>query len=46
MVSNKDHIFKKQGNRVKQVIGLGEDGTYEKRLQEVIVTETGGVGLN
>jgi PAS domain S-box-containing protein len=43
---SKDHIFKTEGGRVKQVIGLSEEITYEKRLQEVLVNETGGVGLN
>jgi PAS domain S-box-containing protein len=43
---SKDHIFKMEGNRVQQVIGLVEDVTYEKRLQDTLIDETGGVGLN
>jgi PAS domain S-box-containing protein len=43
---SKDRIFKMEGRRVKQVIGLAEDVTYEKRLQEKIEEETGGMGMN
>jgi PAS domain S-box-containing protein len=43
---SKDRIFKMEDGRPKQFIGLAEDVTYEKRLQETIITETGGVGLN
>lgn len=43
---SKDHIFKMEDGRVNQVIGLAEDINYEKRLQETLVNETGGVGLN
>jgi PAS domain S-box-containing protein len=43
---SKDHIFKMEDNKVKQVIGLAEDVTYEKRLQDTLYKETGGLGLN
>ena len=43
---SKDHIFKKVNGTVKQVIGLAEDVTYEKRLQEKLGTEPVGVTLN
>lgn len=43
---SKDRIFKMEDGQVKQVIGLAEDVTYEKRLQEKLANETGGFGLN
>jgi PAS domain S-box-containing protein len=43
---SKDRIFKMEDGRAKQFIGLAEDVTYEKRLQETLINETGGVGLN
>jgi PAS domain S-box-containing protein len=33
---SKDHIFKEEGGAIRQVIGLGEDITYEKLLQEKV----------
>jgi PAS domain S-box-containing protein len=43
---SKDRIFKMENGRVKQVIGLAEDVTYEKRLQQKLAEETGGFGMN
>jgi PAS domain-containing protein len=43
---SKDRIFKMEGGRVKQVIGLGEDVTYEKTLQERLQEESTRSGLN
>lgn len=43
---SKDRIFKTEGGKVKQVIGLCEDVTYEKRLQEKFVAGIGSIGLN
>jgi PAS domain S-box-containing protein len=43
---SKDRIFKMEGGRVKQVIGLGEEVTYEKTLQERLQEESSRVGLN
>jgi PAS domain S-box-containing protein len=43
---SKDRIFKTENGQVKQVIGLAEDITYEKRLQEKLTAEKGTVGLN
>jgi PAS domain S-box-containing protein len=43
---SKDHIFKKQNGKVKQVIGLAEDVTYEIQLQEKMQNDNGGIALN
>lgn len=43
---SKDSIFKKEDGVVKQVIGLAEDVTYEKMMQEKIQREGGQRGLN
>jgi PAS domain S-box-containing protein len=44
---SKDRIFKKDDRgRVSQVIGLAEDVTYEKKLQEKLSGGTGGAGMN
>lgn len=43
---SKDSIFKKEDGVVKQVIGLAEDVTYEKMMQERIQREGGQMGLN
>ncbi len=43
---SKDRIFKTENGTVTQVIGLADDVTYEKRLQDKLTDETGGVGLN
>jgi PAS domain S-box-containing protein len=43
---SKDRIFKFENGQVKQVIGLAEDVTYEKRLQQKLTEETGSIGMN
>jgi PAS domain-containing protein len=43
---SKDHIFKKVDGKVKQVIGLAEDVTYEILLQEKAQNIDRGSGLN
>lgn len=43
---SKDSIFKKVEGVVKQVIGLAEDVTYEKMMQERMQREGGQRGLN
>jgi PAS domain S-box-containing protein len=43
---SKDRIFKTESGRVKQIIGLAEDVTYEKRLHQQLEEETGRSRLN
>jgi hypothetical protein len=43
---SKVRIFKTERSQVKQIIGLAEDVTYEKRLHEKLANETGGRGMN
>jgi PAS domain S-box-containing protein len=43
---SKDRIFKMENGVVKQIIGLAEDVTYEKRLQEKLSSEIGSLGMN
>jgi len=43
---SKDRIFKMENGGVKQIIGLAEDVTFEKRLQQKLEEETGGLGMN
>lgn len=43
---SKDRIFKQENGKVKQIIGLAEDISYEKRLQEKLENKTGGLAMN
>lgn len=43
---SKDSIFKREAKKVKQVIGIAEDITYEKMLQERLQRESSHQGLN
>ena len=43
---SKDRIFKMKRGKVEQVIGIAEDVTYEKQLQESLTNKNGGSGLN
>jgi PAS domain S-box-containing protein len=43
---SKDRIFKMEGDRVKLVIGFGEEVTYEKTLQGKIQQVSTKIGLN
>lgn len=43
---SKDRIFKTEEGQVKQIIGLADDVTYEKRLQEKLSDEAGGLAMN
>ena len=43
---SKDRIFKQENGNVKQIIGLAEDVSYEKRLHEKLSDDTGEPGMN
>ena len=43
---SKDRIFKQENGKVKQIIGLVEDVTFEKALREKLADEPGGLGMN
>ncbi|HEU4473159.1 MAG TPA: PAS domain-containing protein, partial [Flavisolibacter sp.] len=43
---SKDRIFKTEKGRIKQIIGLAEDVTYEKTLQEKLTDGKDSRGMN